>query len=359
MTDNGKNVLTGDRIIRYSGIALITMSLITFAYLIPGTLDAMNSAIALGSQLTGIPGFSLTPDLFYLFIALTLLTLLVSIFSLFVHRQNISIGFQETKNMEYFHYLMIFILVQIILTEIIAYFVPTFGTGFPFNEPVAIQNFVFVFETFFQSFIFQLLPITVAILLLLLFTGKLNRKTVLSPEVGIRETFLISGVISATVSLIVGGPVLNFLSDFVTFFMLNFIFVRFGFLKAFLTNFTVSITNVTATLISGNAILSNILPIFLFYLGFLGMYSAVQIGMSLPKYLPSQDHQNIEPEKVKKRKIPRMEPFIRSNCSDCGHTVFHVKDDMGLKCARCGKELEKDATGEMNISIEFRRVNKT
>ncbi len=358
MTDNGKVFSPGDMIIRYSGIALIAMSLITFAYLIPGTLDAMNIAVTLGPQLTGVPGFSLTPYLFYLSIALTLLTLLVSIFSLFVHRPDISTGFQETKNREYFHYLMIFILVQIILTEIIAYFVPAFGTGFPYNEPVAVQNFAFVFETVFQSFLFQLLPITVAILLLLLFTGKLNRSAILSPMIGMRENLLISGVISASVSLIVGGTVLNYLSNFVTFFMLNFIFVRFGFLKAFLTNFTVAITNVTATLISGNVILSNILPIFLFYLGFLGMYSAVQIGMNLPRYLPVPDQKNDRPRKVEK-KVPRMEPFIRSNCPDCGHTVFHVKDDMGLKCARCGKDLEKDATGEMNISIEFRKVNKS
>lgn len=345
----------GELIINYSGLVLVGVSFLTFLFLFPSTFTDAATILQLGSQITGISGFSVNSALIYSVMFATLLLVVVSIISLFYHNDRISIGFKKEKNRAFFGYLMIYILVQLILTEIFAYFVPNFGNAFPFQQSVGVQNFVFSYLSLEQSILYEFIPLSIAVIVILAIRGELNLHSLRFHEFERFEVLILSLAIAAVATILITGTYLDYISDFVSFFVLNVIFLRFGFFKAFLTNFTIALTNVTASLVSPNPALSTMLPVFLFFLGFLGIYSLVQVSMSVPREEPADEEKRRGNAAEIRRKIPTIEPFIRSRCPNCGNAMYHIiLPGLTLKCSKCDLELERDATGENNIKIEMR-----
>lgn len=358
MSGKSDKITIGDIISTGSGLVLMVASFLTFVLLIPPTLLQSGTLSQFGPELTGIPGFKISTNLVYLTLIGTLLISSISILSLFYHSDRISKGFTRINNRKYFGFLMIYILIQLILTEIFAILDPTFTNQFPFHETLSVQNFVFSFLTLEESVIYMLVPLTVVIVL----SALLQKKSVM---VSLRfyngssaETVLIATAVAGLTTFFLSGSTMDYVSNFASFFILNIIFLRFGFLKAFITNFAVAMTNVSATLISGSDVLSTLLPLFLFFLGFLGVYHLVQVSVGSQK-----EEQRIE-EKLKKAQLnllpkPLIEPFIHSRCPVCGNSMYHVNSkDMSLKCEKCEYELAEDATGEKNITIELSRTSR-
>lgn len=349
-----KNTL-GDLIITYSGLVLTGVSLFTYLYLFPSSISDINTIAQLGTEITGISWLNLGAPLVYLSMAVLLILVLSSLVTFFYQNDRISMGFSKQKNSRFFGYLMIYILVQLILSEIFAYFVPGFGNQFPFHQPLGVQNFVFSYLTLEESLIYQFIPIMVIVAVVGIVRGKISLKTFTFFEFDRFQMLSIAFFVSFFATLLIAGTPLEYVSDFFSLFVLNIIFLRFGFLKSLLANFAISMTNVTASLISGNATLSLILPVFLFFMGFLGIYSLVQISVTPPREGTLDAPRQTSVERERRSRVPTIEPFIRSRCPSCGNAVYSVLlPSISLKCTKCGLELEKNAMGENNIKIEMR-----
>ncbi len=346
----------GELIIAVSGIVLIGISILTFAFLFSSSLNDLNRISQLGPQITGIAGFNFSNSLVYVSLIASLLIASLAVFTIFYHNENISSSFQLNRTKKFFGFLAIYVLVQLVLTEIFAYFVPNFASQFPFQETLGVQNFVFAFTTLEDTVIYELIPMAIVISLLGIMRGKLSIRTYTFYNGDWVETLVLSSVVALVSTFIMSGTPLDYVSDFASFTVLNVIFLRFGFLKAFLTNFSIAMINVTASLIAGNAVLSQILPLFLFFLGFLGAFSLFQLSVASQK--ESKEHESASVT-ASPRYVPQIEPFIYSRCPECGNAVYHViLPDMSLKCEKCEHILPKDATGEKNIKIELTKPSR-
>ncbi len=353
---NGKWTL-GERIIGVSGIILVAIAFFTFVFIFPSTLNNVGRITQLGSQITGIPGFILSPSIVYLVAGSTLLLALISILSLFISRNNISNSFSGDSNRKFYGFLMIYILLELILTEILAYFMPNIAGMFPFKENIGVQNFVFAFLSLEQTVIFVFVPVLVVLAITAIIRRESLSKYLRFYDGNWTQVLIISLGISLFSTIFISGSILGYVSNFVSFTVLNIIFLRFGFLKAFITNFSLSMVNVTASLTAGNLALSATLPLFLFFLGFLGVYSLLQVSVVKQK---SQEEVQTESPRAPPVNRLQIEPFIYSRCPQCGNTVFHViPSDMSLKCEKCDHELLRDAIGPRNITIEMGRANRT
>lgn len=361
MSNEGKKNTIGDLIIIYSGLVLIAVAIATFLYLIPSSLNDVGRIVQLGNEITGIPWLDLNSTTVYASLVSMVILLAASLFTFAYHNDGLSIGFKKQKSSLFFSFLMIYILVQLVLSEIFVYAVPNFGHQFPFNQTVGVQNFVFSYLTLEESILYQLIPITIVSVALSVLTGKLTLKSFTFYDFNTVQIVSIAALIALFSTLLIAGGWLDYVSDFISLFVLNIIFLKFGFLKTMLANFSIALTNVTATLISGNVTVSTLLPVYLFFLGFLGVYSLVQISFGTPKDVssfpePLEDRKNLE---ERRRRVPTIEPFIRSRCPDCGNAMYHILlPSMSLKCTKCGLEMEKNAIGDNNIRIELRSQNR-
>lgn len=353
----------GELVLTYSGLLLIFVSFLTFLYLVIPDLTNPGKITALGDRVSGFSGLNFNTTTVYTIVILTMFFAFLAIFSLFYRNEKLSMGFSEENNRKFYGYLMIYILVQLVLSELITYFIPSYANEFPFNESGAIQNFIFSYQTLLEAAIYELLPITVAAVIISKIHGTSLSEGIRFYRMSGTEKHVVSIIISIAASILVSSTVITFITAFFSLLVLNEIFLNFGFLKAFLTNFAVALSNVTAFLISGNTALSIILPLFLFFLGFLGVYSLVQVGIKVPSEAQNSQIEGTDvtpQEKAPTGKIvPHIEPFIRSRCPECGQATYHILlPDMRLKCTKCAHELDKNAVGETNIVIDARNPAK-
>lgn len=353
----------GELILSYSGLVLIFISFITFLYLIIPDLNNPGKITALGDQVSGFSGLNFNTTTVYLITILVLFFAVFGIFSLFYRNEKLSMGFSEETNRKFYGYLMIYILVQLVLSELISYFLPNYANEFPFNESAPIQNFIFSYQTLLEAALYELLPITIAAVIVSRMHGTSLSEGIRFYRMNSTERHVVSIIISIVASILVSPTIITFITAFFSLFVLNEIFLNFGFLKAFLTNFAVAMTNVTAFLVSGNTALSVGLPLFLFFLGFLGVYSLVQLGVRIPgenqgNQIQGDDKQTPDiasPSRI----VPQIEPFVKSRCPECGQATYHVLlPNMNLQCTKCGHELDRDAVGEINIIIDARNPSK-
>ncbi|MEM0156785.1 MAG: hypothetical protein QXN26_01800, partial [Thermoplasmataceae archaeon] len=144
-------------------------------------------------------------------------------------------------------------------------------------------------------------------------------------------------------------------TDFLSLFVLNAVFLRSGFLRAFLANFSISMINVTASALTASYAGTILLTVLLIYLGFLGAYVFMGMGLKYSASAAATRNRDVVERTPKTKALPETELFIRSACPDCGNTTFHVNPDMSLKCTKCGKEIPRDAMEVPNVRVELRR----
>ncbi len=363
MPETDEKLTPAELILTYSGLVLIFISVITFLYLILPVFSSPGKITALGDKVSGFSGLNFNAPTVYIIVILTIFFAIFSIYSLFYRNENLSMGFSKEKNRKFYGYLMIYILVQLVLSELITYFVPSYTNEFPFNESAPIQNFIFSYQTLLEAALYELFPITIAAVIISKMHGTPLSEGIKFYRMSNTERHIVSIVISLAASFLVSGTVLTFITAFFSLLVLNEIFLNLGFLKAYLTNFAVAMTNVTAFLISGNATLSVILPLFLFFLGFLGVYSLVQLGIKVPNETPEVSTPSaigeVVERVVERKVISEIEPFVKSRCPECGQATYHIQlPNLSLKCTKCGHELDRDAVGEKNIVIDARNPSK-
>ncbi len=351
----------GDYILIFSGLVLIFISFITFLYLIIPDVTNPGKITALGDSVSGFSGLYFNTTTVYAITFLILFFAVFSIFSLFYRNENFSMGFSEERNRKFFGYLMIYILVQLILSEVVSYFAPQYSSEFPFNQPVPIQNFVLSYQSLLEAALYELLPITIAAVIISKMHGTPILEGLRFYRMSVLEKHAISVVISLIASVLVSNTAITFFTAFFSLLVLNEIFLNFGFLKAFLANFSVELLNI-ALIVTKEHALSMALAFFVFFLGFLGVYSLVQLGVRIPSEHNEpmgSDSENKTHESSRARSAIQIEPFIRSRCPECGQATYHIRlPSMNMQCAKCGHELDKGAIGETNIVIDVRTPSK-
>lgn len=353
----------GEQIVAYSGLALIFISLITFLYLLYPLFSNPGEIAAFGDKVSGFSGLAFNSSTIFAITFLILFITLFAVVSLFYSDEKFSMGFTEASNRKFYGYLMIYILVQLVLSEFISYFAPGYANEFPFNKSGAVQSFVLSYQTLLEAALYELLPITIAAVIISKLHGTPLSQGIRFYRMTGMEKHIVSAIIALAASFLVSVSIVTLLTAFFSLFVLNEIFLNFGFLKAYLTNFAVALFNVTAYLVQGNTVLSFILPLFLFFLGFLGVYSLFQVGVRIPtdnQGSPMKEMEEGVQEAPKAgRIVSQIEPFVRSRCPQCGQATYHILlPNMNMQCAKCGHEMDRDAVGEINIVIDARNPSR-
>lgn len=351
-----------DKLVTAIGLLAIVPASVIFFVLMPRTFTNIGRILQFSTQ--NYIFFSVGPSiaLVIALIAITSAILLFSLSSLAVRLQTLSSSFRHKNSPEFFRYLSIFVLVQLVLSVIISVFFPQLGTSPIFNEDIGVQNFLIPVISTFQAIILELLPITVILSIYFVASKKFNLKSLLNPDIYASNVWIPIVIIATTFAAIVysydfGESVIAY----VTFFVLNIIYLKFGFLKAFLANFTISAFNMIAGASISVPFLTTIITIFLFVWAFFGMYSIIEIAGEVGRKRASERAAEKETRPSPEPQYVKVDPnllWIRSSCPNCGNASFHIKENMKLVCDKCEHEIDKDAEGEYNIRIEYGRPSR-
>lgn len=342
------------RVIRYFSYSAIAIAVISFFVSLPGIFRPTLPLYGKSTSAYFILDLRAEPYIFAIIVGSVIALLFLSLAGLERSFQNRMKSFSKDGKDSFFRLLLVFVFVEIIVSELIEVLNPAIADVFPFDATSpSVVSVAYSSEILIQSFIFQLVPLSISILFLLAIRKRLNRDGLVEGVQSLSDSFIISFIVAVIFAVVSGGPPIEMFSDFLSLFILNVIFLRNGFLRAFLANFTLSMTNVTAAYLAPYPVGTLALTVFLIILGFMGVY--VLFGMAV-SYSGTVSASRSNDSSGNNRAVghkPAMELFVRSSCPDCGNTTFHVQPDMALKCTRCGREIPKDATGIPNISVEM------
>ncbi len=352
----GRAIGLESRVIIYSGYMLIFIAVFSFLYALPGVF--ITKLPLYGQSASSFFIFDITATVYLAAAVLipTSILVVLALYSLFGQKKWRVRSFNETRDDAFYRFLLVFVFVEIIVSELIEYADPALSEIFPFNSTnPSVVDLAYSSQVLMQSLLFQLLPLALSIAILLYARGKLNFRNFITGTPGTGETLLISLVVALIFSIISGGPAIAIFTDFLSLFVLNAVFLKSGFLRAFLANFSISMINVTASALTASYAGTILLTVLLIYLGFLGAYVLMGMGLKYSASASAASNRNTVRSPPKPRTIPETELFIRSACPDCGNTTFHVNPDMSLKCTKCGKEIPRDAMEIPNVRVELRR----
>ncbi len=343
----------------------ILISVIVFIYLLPYTF----------SNIAGIS--SLPPSYFYLFfhpniteiyllIILTMAFISISISSI-VYKTKISASFDRDNNKLFFSFFSVYISILIFSSVIMEIIYPPIAHNKVYLYNYGIQNFIFSVSSIMQMIIIELIPITLLLLIYFTISKNLKLNSFLNPYNHIKSVLPVFIIIIAGVSVFIASEnIYNSILLYISTIVLTFIYLRFGFLRALLVNFSSAGIEMALSLFSGNFFISTALSIFLFIWAFLGIYTISIIYVTarvntIKKNKEEQDREESNPEDVTREKnneiinrITKINPnklWIRSSCTNCGSVEFKLHDDMSLQCLKCSNVIERDAIGPYNIVI--------
>lgn len=361
-----------DRLLLYFGIFGIFSAVITFYVLLPGTLSSTDQIKQLNPYTYFLLNLTSNNASIYAVLSISAIVVTLAIASIFYGREGSSVGIKASRRIPFFRYLSIFILIELVLSSISPYVSPTFVNDPVLKMPIAAQNFVFISSTLSQTVIIQLLPISILAVAFLGFRRKLNLRNFLNTDTSLKGYEVPILLISATLAAILtsadlGSAVLNFVS----FFVLNFIFLKFGFLKALASGFTISEFNI---ILQFNQIpaLPYLMYIFLIIWSLIGVYSFITMITKASEKRQREARDEVESQHqqgdiqtdlsgIDIKEQPRSQIsnemknpdnfWVRCNCPNCGNVSFELRQDMSLECKNCHHVLDKDAVGEFNIRV--------
>ena len=348
---------TFEKVLSFLSLILVVAVILTVLYAafdsVPNlsTIESLNTADFL---FLTIP---LTPSFIYLVLALVIIIPAAAVLTFFT-RDRIGVGKDGNTSWEFGKYFTIFILIELIFSEVESFLDPAISTSFPYNIPIPGENFVLASSLLSETLV-QVAVLGIALIVFYGFSRRKNDKGFFSMPVPTRTASLISMLSAIPVAIIFGGGVISTLFTFVVFAFLNLAFIRIGFLKGFTLNFAVTMSNVLISLVGATSIYSTAFTFILLFFAFLGMasiftFSQKRTGMralSSAGNEPSVDDlHDFKPEKPDPV-INFKNLFIRSTCPSCGNYTFEVLGNMDLKCLKCGHEIERDAVAEPNIAL--------
>ncbi len=310
--------------------------------------------------------FSFVPDTFFIIsvFAVSIIFIFISIFSLIPVRENISLSFSSKFQPKYFRYLAIFIFVQLMLSFLMTSIYPSFGISVVDNYPFPAQDFYYVVSVLFETVLFQLIPLTVLILLYSAVSKKPIVKNLLHSD-GIPANLVAAfSIIGATVVSIlyayVGQNVYYVISIYISMVILNIIYIKFGFFRALLSTFILNMTSFYGFVLSKIQMLSLIFLVFLFIWATVGIFYMFAESEERRKNLEHKAAGQEKREDVYRHQqavqvplLPADSLWIRSTCPECGGMTFHIKDNMYLECDHCHHVLSPDDTGPFNVKIDI------
>lgn len=350
------------------GVFGILAALLTFFSLLPATLSATSEISSLNPYSYFLLNVTSSAAAIYAVLAISAAIVTISVVALFVGKNDVSVGLRKTNRISFYRYFSVFILIELVLSVISPLISPSYANNPVLQMSLPSQNFVFLVSTVSQTVIVQLIPIMVLAVIFLAYRRKLSLKALMNPDRSLKGVELPIVAISAGAAAIltsvgIGSGLLNFVS----FFVLNYIFVRFGFFRSVIAGFTVSQFNIILQL--------GQLPIFpLIMYGFLVIWSIVGIYSFITLFTQATQNRNrsngeprravptqgeeegeVQPQRIMTRVEREMlNPanfWIRSACPACGNFNFHLKEDMALECKNCHQQIDKDAVGEFNIRL--------
>lgn len=254
----------------------------------------------------------------------------------------------EEKSDNFFGYIAAFIFLELVISLLasISGVVPSLGV--PDNVAAVAYGL--------SSLVFSvLMQLVVVYPLLIVFSEVRKRNEEFNQNQADAAVLLISFAIDGIFAYflgISGGFDVTFL---LTVIVVNYICIKTGFLKAFLTNITINMISVASYILVNNAIMNTLAAIYLYIWAFLGIFWASGAAFSrLPQRAPGEE-QGESQERPSFHNEHYADLWIRSTCPGCGEAKFHVQDDLSLKCEKCGEVIQKDQVGMQNIVVQTRR----
>ncbi len=343
----------------YFGIAAVLAAVLIFFALTPDIFSQIQTILTQQSSTYII--FNVSPDAssIYLLFTLTALAVLASLYLLVV--KPIGKGkAQENGETEFFKYFSVFILLEFFIS-IISGFIPGYSIPSIYSMPLGVQAFVLGVSSLTDLAVLQFVPLFIMILAYFALTGKLSLTNLLHPYKTMRRDVIVPAIIASVITAaLFSQTVSGAFFDLLTFFVLDYIYLRFGILHSFAAGFTVSMIGIL-TAFTPSPVLALVALVFLTMWSFLGIYNLSRLA---PGSGTSVRESKLELQTGSSKKPP--EPliqnsdmlWIRSSCPNCGSANFYIREGMRIECMNCHHIIDKDAVGPANIIIEQRRPTR-
>ncbi len=345
-----------NRGISYIGIAIAVLG---FFFTIPFLIKDINSIIGVSGSYFYLH-ITVTSNLAYIFIISGIIIVLAS-FTPFIYNSTKFASFDIKNNEYYFSALAVYMALLVFSSVIIEVFDPSIAVSPVSKMPLGEQNFIYLMSSVFQVLIFEFIPITILIAIILLATKKFKFSSFLNPYGHVKEYLIVFMILPAAVAvLITNYNIYDSILIYLSTLALSFIYIRYGLLRSVFASFVSSFIEFALTAFAGNVIVSSITSVFIFIWAFLGLYTVTFYIVDRNRKAsrergtdePAQSGEPNTAAKIQPRiKTPPDELWIRSACPNCGNVEYKIGPDMSLECTKCGQKLDKDYTGPYNIII--------
>lgn len=349
------------KVLAWLSIAFLVFSILILLYGILVSLSEITLIEALNSSRFLFLSFSITPPFIYLVLGLAIAVSISAVLTFFTH-DRIRMGKRGNTTWLYGKYFMIFVLIELSFSEIESYLNPSLSTSFPYDLPVASENFVLASSVLLETLL-QFLVLGLILVLYHFFVDRSSDRRFLDLDIPTRQAAMISLIAAVPIAFFSGGNAIELASTFVSFAFLNIAFLRLGFLKGMSMNFSITLSNLFITLAGTSSIYSGVLTYVLLFFAILGLGAIFTFIPSSPARTSTGTGDTFEEirksvENHKEETVDRDSStllFIRSSCPSCGNANFFLNDNLDLKCVKCGHEIDRNAMGEPNISLRVAR----
>lgn len=345
-----------NRGIAYAGIAI---AIVAFFFTIPFLIKDIDSIKGMSGSYFYL-NITITANIAYVLIAIGIIMAIASFFPFFYNNAKFA-SFDVKNNAYYFSALSVYLAVLVFSSVIIEVFDPSIAISSVSHMPLGKQNFIYLMSSVFQVLIFEFVPITVLLAIVLLATKKFKLSIFLNPYGKVKNYTVIFMLVPAAVSVLItnynlADSILIYLSTMV----LSFIYIRYGLFRTVLASFVSSFIEFAITAFSNNVIIASIISAFVFIWAFAGLYTLTFYMVDRNRKASknsdmgnSGNAENPDPaKKIQERiKTPPDELWIRSACPNCGNVEYKINSDMSMECTKCGQTLNRDYVGPYNIII--------
>ena len=340
----------------YFGVAAVLAAVLIFFVLVPDIFSQIQTILTRQSSTYIIFNASLGVSSIYLLLTLTVLAALASLYILVV-KPIVGRKAKEKGETEFFKYFSVFILLEFFIS-IISGFIPGYSIPSIYSMPLGVQAFVLGVSSLTDLAVLQFVPLFIMILAYFALTGKLSLTNLLHPYKTMRRDVIVPAIIASVITAALFSQTLSgAFFDLLTFFVLDYIYLRFGILHSFGAGFTVSMLGIL-TAYAPSPVLALVVLVFLTMWSFLGIYNLTRLapGASTSMRVSKLELQTGSSRKSTEPLIQNSDVlWIRSSCPNCGSANFYIREGMRLECTNCHHNIDKDAVGPANIIIEQRR----
>ncbi|WP_393970785.1 hypothetical protein OXIME_001018 [Oxyplasma meridianum] len=339
----------------YFGVIYVVIAIITLLYILPDVASHYHQVLSISTSKYAFGNIVKEPAITISIIAIFFIFIIISTGSMFSPVSGKYPSFGRSGNIVFFRLFSIAILAQLIISLFSVDLPGSAASDLFLKKPLYYQWFVMGGSVIFQSIFFQLIPISAMIVIILMARKSFSRTNFINMKIGSYGT-KVAVVIAATIipSIIFSGSVYEFVSALLTFLILNIIYLKSGFFRAFMVNFTISFISIFSELFTSMPILSDVFTVFLLVTAFIGVMSISEL-IPAPKLVQNTDPDQTKEDRAReyalKNRIAADMLWIRSACPSCGNVTFHVKEDGDLECTNCHHMVERNAIGDFNVHV--------